>query len=182
MRTSIDATGGGSFPLKERGLAEFDTGSANTDVGAITCEIEGRERDEDEALYSIRPGLDLKVSDLEASDDAVSKSAGQDANRFTQIRDAILADSAAQWSIGGLARQFAMSPTRLKLGFRQQFGSPIYAFVQEMRLERARALLAATTASVTEIATAVGYSNPSHFTAIFRRRFGMPPSAFRRNI
>jgi AraC family transcriptional regulator, arabinose operon regulatory protein len=46
-------------------------------------------------------------------------------------------------------------------------------------MARARALLDTTTSTVTEIASAVGYSDPLYFSRHFRRVHGMSPSAYR---
>ena len=46
-------------------------------------------------------------------------------------------------------------------------------------IDAARALLAARTAPIAEIAQLVGFRTPSHFTTTFRRVTGMTPSAYR---
>lgn len=104
----------------------------------------------------------------------------KDAVRLKTIRDLVLSDIATQWTIKDLARRAAMSATRFKSSFREQFGVPIYQFLQAARLDQARTLLIASDMRVTDIALAVGYTNPSHFTALFRKKFGSAPTDFRR--
>lgn len=77
-----------------------------------------------------------------------------------------------------LARQAGLSETSLKRGFRQVFGTTAFGYLRARRMERARALLEAGEATVLEAAALVGYSNPSHFSAAFRREFGVNPKAF----
>jgi transcriptional regulator GlxA family with amidase domain len=48
-----------------------------------------------------------------------------------------------------------------------------------MRLERAREMLLQTEIPVTEVAEAVGFVNPAHFSRAFNKRFGIAPSALR---
>jgi AraC family transcriptional regulator len=48
------------------------------------------------------------------------------------------------------------------------------------RIERAKTLLASS--SVTRVALAVGFAEPSSFSAVFRRVTGFTPSEFRRVI
>jgi AraC-like DNA-binding protein len=52
--------------------------------------------------------------------------------------------------------------------------------LHELRLQRARALLASQrVASVGLVAVECGFSSPSHFSRSFRRRFGIAPSTLR---
>ena len=77
-----------------------------------------------------------------------------------------------------LARQFSLSETTLKRGFHQVFGTTVFGYLRERRMERAHALLQSGEATVLEAAARVGYSNPSNFAAAFRKRFGVNPKAF----
>ncbi len=58
-------------------------------------------------------------------------------------------------------------------------GDCLSGILADARLSFALTLLQATTQPVTQIALAVGYQSPSHFTVRFRRRFGFSPSAIR---
>ena len=49
----------------------------------------------------------------------------------------------------------------------------------KLRMDEAKRLLRETKRSVVEIALDVGYSNPSHFTQLFRREAGLSPSDYR---
>jgi AraC-like DNA-binding protein len=75
-----------------------------------------------------------------------------------------------------------LNEKRLKEGFREKFGLPIYTFLQKSRLYAAREFLVSLDRKVIDIAMAVGYSNPSRFSELFSREFGMTPSVFRSNI
>jgi transcriptional regulator GlxA family with amidase domain len=79
-----------------------------------------------------------------------------------------------------LARAVTLSPFYLSRLFRQEFGIPPHAYLSRARLDRGAELLTTTPMSVTQIAERVGWRSVSHFTARFRRHFGMTPSAFRR--
>jgi len=54
-----------------------------------------------------------------------------------------------------------------------------HRFLVRRRIEQARALLAAETLSIAEIARSVGFRTPSHFTTTFRRVTGITPSVYR---
>ncbi|RNM28519.1 AraC family transcriptional regulator [Dickeya undicola] len=74
----------------------------------------------------------------------------------------------------------ALSTTASTLNRRlAQEGNTITACVRETRLEAAMVLLQSSDRPVAAIALDVGYESHSKFTAAFRRRFGVVPSALR---
>ncbi|MBY8887324.1 helix-turn-helix transcriptional regulator [Streptomyces sp. PTM05] len=74
------------------------------------------------------------------------------------------------------ARRTAMSERAFTRRFRAQTGDSPAAWRARARLLAAVPLL--RTASVTEVATHLGYASPAAFTAAFTRTFGTPPSRF----
>jgi AraC family transcriptional regulator len=64
--------------------------------------------------------------------------------------------------------------------FKASTGLSPHAFMNELRVERARRLLGEGELCVAAVAAEVGFSNPSHFAAFFRRATGEAPGAFRR--
>jgi len=53
------------------------------------------------------------------------------------------------------------------------------AYLTRLRIARARALLRASEASITEIAISCGFSSSQYFANVFRRCVGQTPSAYR---
>ncbi len=49
-----------------------------------------------------------------------------------------------------------------------------------MRLEKAKELLETTDSSISEAAFQTGFNSPSNFTKVFREKYGITPSQFRR--
>lgn len=72
-----------------------------------------------------------------------------------------------------------VSPSHLTRLFRQQFGKPPYAWLRQIRMERAAELLTSGKRSVSEVARQVGYCNASHFVRDFRAFHGVTPGKFR---
>ncbi|EPY01061.1 AraC family transcriptional regulator [Magnetospirillum fulvum MGU-K5] len=93
-------------------------------------------------------------------------------------RERLLLDLSAPPTIAELARETGLNQLKLKRGFKALFGHSIYALFQRERMDRARALLQRY--GVTETAMRLGYSNVSHFSAAFRKQFGVLPSEARR--
>jgi AraC-like DNA-binding protein len=63
--------------------------------------------------------------------------------------------------------------------FRNRYNMSPYAFLRQIRLERAAQLLKSTQQSIAEIAQRCGYRNLSHFSRDFRIKYGSPPGASR---
>jgi len=78
-----------------------------------------------------------------------------------------------------LARLAGLNDYKLKAGFRQVFGTTVFGYLRQQRLEQARQLLQAQEISVTEAAATVGYSSQGHFAAAFRKQFGINPKDLR---
>ncbi|MFN6563198.1 MAG: helix-turn-helix transcriptional regulator [Nostoc sp. ChiSLP01] len=77
-----------------------------------------------------------------------------------------------------LARQAGLNDRKLKLGFRQVFGTTVFGYLHQRRMEQARELLLEGRMNVKEVARAVGYGNQSCFAAAFRKRFGVNPKSY----
>src|SRR5881409_2822372 len=72
-----------------------------------------------------------------------------------------------------------MSPYHFARLFKRSTGVPPHRFLIRRRIDEARALLAAQTVPIAEIARSVGFRTPSHFTTTFRRVTGTTPSVYR---
>lgn len=63
--------------------------------------------------------------------------------------------------------------------FKQISGVTPHVYLANLRMERARTLLAETTLPISEIASVVGYHSQSHFTKMFKAVTGVTPRAYR---
>jgi AraC-like DNA-binding protein len=79
-------------------------------------------------------------------------------------------------TIAQLAKNSALSPSKLKKQFKDVFGLPIYEHYQKARMTRARELLLEGGRSVKEVGMGLGYTNLSNFSLAFRKVFGVLPS------
>jgi AraC-like DNA-binding protein/mannose-6-phosphate isomerase-like protein (cupin superfamily) len=85
-------------------------------------------------------------------------------------------------AISDLADVAGLSPSYFRRWFHREVGSSPRDYVTQLRIERAKRLLAETGRSVTEIAMELGYSTSAYFTAVFHRETGTTPTDFRRPI
>jgi len=75
--------------------------------------------------------------------------------------------------ISGLSRR------ALEMRFRRELSRSIHDEISQARLDRARHLLTTTDQTIRTIALSSGFASPQRFHAVFRKRTGMLPSAFR---
>lgn len=100
--------------------------------------------------------------------------------RFLQLVGQIpQADLVAQ-SLPDLAAQLHCSERHFSRLFREQFGASLRSRQIELRLEHARQLLANSNTKIINVAYESGYRHVGLFNAMFKKRFGLTPSEWRR--
>ena len=72
------------------------------------------------------------------------------------------------------------SPAHFSRKFKLAVGESPHAYVVRRRLERACHLMMTSTASLSEIALSVGFSDQAHLCRLFRQAFGQSPANWRR--
>ncbi|HEV2292839.1 MAG TPA: AraC family transcriptional regulator [Tepidisphaeraceae bacterium] len=85
-------------------------------------------------------------------------------------------------SVGDLADVAGLSPSYFRRWFHREVGSSPRDYVTQLRIERAKRLLAESDRSITHIAMDLGYSTSAYFTAVFHGETGTTPSDFRRQL
>lgn len=87
---------------------------------------------------------------------------------------------AQPYSLPELAERFHVSTRTLLRRYKADTGESPLTYLQRARVRRARHLLEHTDRGLGEIHNAVGYRDPSAFTALFNRQVGVrPPSTDR---
>lgn len=83
-------------------------------------------------------------------------------------------------TVDQIAQQTHLSKYHLCRLFHRQTGLTLMQYLYEYRLSVARQELTSTNRPISAIAQDCGFSNSSHFCALFRRREGMPPKEYRK--
>ncbi len=81
-----------------------------------------------------------------------------------------------------LAQLTQLSPFHFCRAFKQSFGAPPHRYHATRRVERAKAMLAKRSQSVTEIGLELGFCETSSFCSAFRKATGLSPTAYRRTM
>jgi AraC family transcriptional regulator, transcriptional activator of the genes for pyochelin and ferripyochelin receptors len=81
-------------------------------------------------------------------------------------------------SLINLARQVELNDCTLKKGFQEVFGTTVFGYLHEYRMEQAKELLLEKKMNVTQVAQVVGYEARTSFIRAFRKKFGVSPTAY----
>jgi len=95
--------------------------------------------------------------------------------------NALHARPAHAWTLGELAHRAATSRSVLAERFQHLVGSSPMQYLTQWRMLLAANLLSRSNAPLARIAEDVGYQSDTAFSRAFRREFGLPPAAWRRN-
>jgi len=122
-------------------------------------------------LYSIECLVDEKEEGFTCK--FLADESGRD--RIYQAREILLQHIGDPITIKELSRKVAMNECYLKKGFKEVFGTTIFDFYQQQRMEHAKYLLYEKSLSVTDVSALLGYSSISHFSAAFKKHTGLKP-------
>jgi len=96
---------------------------------------------------------------------------------------ALIQDSRSERpSLDEIAREVGVHPVSLAQAFRRWFGCTVGDFSRSERLERAANTLTTTTLPVRAVGQEAGFPDHSHFSRVFRRRYGLSPGQYRRGF
>jgi AraC-like DNA-binding protein len=84
-------------------------------------------------------------------------------------------------SLKELAKAAALNEYQLKMGFKEIYGNTVYGFLLDHKLDHSRILLDSGKLQVNEVAYQMGYTNPSHYIAAFKKKFGITPKKYLMN-
>lgn len=103
----------------------------------------------------------------------------EDIAAIEQSRSLIAERFTASLSCEALAKVCGLSMSKFTKGFLLLYGVSVHQYIIRLRLELAASLLSEG-AAVSETAYQVGYGNVSHFSAAFKKQYGMLPKAYRK--
>ncbi len=106
----------------------------------------------------------------------------EDAEKMYRVRDFILAHLNEYHSLKNLAKRAGTNEYTLKKEFKELFGTTVFEFWHEVKMEKAQKLIQENEKSIKQISEIIGYKNPQHFSTAFKKEFGMPPSVLRKNM
>lgn len=97
-------------------------------------------------------------------------------SRTYKLRDLLEAHLQTPITLSQLSRELGVNPTTMSAQFRACFGTSIFSYLRQRRLEVARDLLRAEDDSIARIGYRVGFESPAAFATAYKRQFGYSPS------
>lgn len=87
---------------------------------------------------------------------------------------------ARRWTTGELAHELAVSRSAFAERFTRAVGEPPMRYLARQRFEQASSQLKETADPIARIGYDVGYESEEAFNRAFRREYGTPPAAWRK--
>ena len=91
-------------------------------------------------------------------------------------------DLNADLSLKNLAEQLSVTPSYLSAVFKKECGCTLTDYVNDRRLDYALHLLTNTNMQIQNIAFECGIQDPNYFIRLFKRRTGVTPSQYRKQL
>lgn len=101
---------------------------------------------------------------------------------FARVKEYIWKNHSQPISLNRLAEAVGINPFYLSHLFRKEMGTSFVEYLTTVRVSVAKNLLKQTSLSTMEICLAVGYTDPSHFAKVFRKREHISPSGYRKKF
>jgi AraC family transcriptional activator of pyochelin receptor len=126
----------------------------------------------------------LKLNQLSGSQACVTSRQlnHDDIDRIHEAKAILTRQWQAPPSLLELARQVGLNDYKLKLGFREVFGTTAFGYLWEFRMEQARQLLMEGRHNIKQVSMKVGYARQSSFSASFYKRYGVTPKAYQAKV
>lgn len=103
----------------------------------------------------------------------------QHREKLYAVREILSQQLTGDFTLNSLAQQVGTNEFTLKKGFKELFGTTVFGYWNQLKMQEARTLLTEGIMNVTEVSTTVGYKNPQHFSTAFKKYYGCSPSELR---
>ncbi|MEM8613737.1 MAG: AraC family transcriptional regulator [Cyanobacteria bacterium P01_H01_bin.105] len=160
-------------------LGKITPAMAQTLQQIIHCPYQGSAQRmylESKALELLAQQFDYLEVDVPAHKSRELKAS--DLERVHYAREILVQRLCDPLSLKDLARQAGLNECTLKRGFRQVFGTTVFGYLRDCRMQQAQTLLQSPHMTIAQIARRVGYRNPEAFSTAFRRQFAINPKAY----
>jgi two-component system response regulator YesN len=154
------------------------------EIGAQSPELESSESELWEALFETETSGEMRHL-IEAYLTAVcerirEKRTGKVANLVERVRAVIdQGYSDGGLTVADIGKAVYLTPTYVSLLFKQETGQTINEYLTQVRVDKAKELLRDPQYKFYDICHAIGYTDPSYFTKLFKKATGVTPSVYR---
>lgn len=104
----------------------------------------------------------------------------KDIECIKKAKEILLSNLKNSPSLKELSYKSAINEYKLKRGFKALYGTTIYGMLNEVRLNEAKLLIEKEEIDINEVSILVGYKSSSHFSKIFKDRYGVSPKEIKK--
>lgn len=101
--------------------------------------------------------------------------------KIAKAKEIIISDIKNPPSLLELSKEIDLSLKKLKKGFKEIYGKPVFKYLLDFKMEKAKQLLNNGKLNVNEVSYIIGYSSASHFIAAFKKKYGITPKRYINN-
>lgn len=124
----------------------------------------------------VEKGLDLLLTRIKPGQDSSFPAA------VSQFLEAVFNPGRLPGTIASYSAEIGISENYLSRLIKKSTGRSVGAWIDIVRIQRAKRLLSETRLPVIDVAAAVGIEDQSYFSRLFKKETGMTPSAFRKKM
>ena len=85
-------------------------------------------------------------------------------------------------SLDDVSREVNISPYYFSKLFKDETGEGFIEYLTNIRIEKAKGLIADTDYSMKEICQMVGYTDPNYFSRAFKKKVGVTPTEYKETL
>ena len=105
----------------------------------------------------------------------------EDVRKIKETKEYIEQNLKFRLDVSYLADKISLTRKKFEAGFKQLYGTSVFDFITNERMQQARVMLRDSTISISEISLSLGYTRLNNFYKTFKRRFGYSPGELRKN-
>ncbi|APD06117.1 regulatory protein PchR [Flavobacteriaceae bacterium UJ101] len=98
--------------------------------------------------------------------------------KIKRAKDILIENLTTPPTIKELSQKIELSEYKLKEGFKRIYGTTLFSYLLDYKLELSKNLLKNEKMSVQDVAYEIGYDNPSHFISAFKKKYNITPKKY----
>lgn len=119
--------------------------------------------------YEETPPVDITLSEAEL----------RSTRNFAKM---ISKDPSKNFTLEHISLETGLSQAKLQEGFKFLYAKTVSEYIRHVRLEEARDLMHNSNLNISQIVYSIGFTSRSYFSKIFKKKYGISPSAFKKQI
>lgn len=126
--------------------------------------------------------LVLKVAEMTQGSECMDSQEQKEHWMIEKVQNYMEQNFRDKISLQDMAEIVSVTPWYLERVFKKYTGDSLNQYLIHLKLGYAQNLFRDTSKSIAQVAEEVGYDNPSYFSQLFKKKFGVTPGAYRKKL